>query len=204
MELEYKFILESQDQGREIEKDLRERFGSGAGEKRVIAMDSSYYDSPCHGLSAAGYTLRMRSENGERVCCVKYGHAKDSSGLFRRAEYECAADNIEEGARKLEAKVGGDFAGLCTRGFVTVAHVGFVREAVTLKLDGAVCELALDSGHFGEGERREPFCELELEYKSGDESQFKFFALRLAVLYGLKPQTLSKFARAKRAAEKTE
>ena len=127
MELEYKFILESQDQGREIEKDLRERFGSGAGEKRVIAMDSSYYDSPCHGLSAAGYTLRMRSENGERVCCVKYGHAKDASGLFRRAEYECAADSIEEGARKLAAKIGGDFAGLCARGVTYVEDIYYIE-----------------------------------------------------------------------------
>ena len=41
------------------------------GEYTAISMETTYYDTPDHALSARKWTLRRRLENGTSVCTLK-------------------------------------------------------------------------------------------------------------------------------------
>ena len=194
MELEYKYKLESADEGRAILSylDAQERILS----RREIEMCSRYFDTPSRALRKAGYSLRLRGENDENICCIKRTVKRDKGALRLREEYECKAQSLAEGLEKLRAEgVPAEFFGLCGEGFVLIAQVDFTRSAYLVEKGSACMELAFDRGHFGGDPEKHRFFELEIEFKEGEEADFTAFAQALSEKFGLVPQEKSKLAR---------
>jgi triphosphatase len=71
-----------------------------------------------------------------------------------------------------------------------------LRIAKTLELEGCTVELALDEGSLTGGGREIPLCEVEVELLSGSREAACVYAGALAVRFGLKQETRSKFRRA--------
>lgn len=174
---------------------------------KMTEMDARYFDTADGALSAEKTALRLRRENEESVCCLKLrGGESAENGLHAHAEYECPATCIAEGLSILPER--GAPLELCSRlrgmTFVETCRITFSRYTVMLRRGGAVAELALDRGWMSAGGRGAPLCEIELEHKDGPEEAFLAMGQRLMREFRLRPQPLSKLARARALAEQPE
>jgi len=169
----------------------------GITEVKEKTMSAVYYDDAEGTLGKNGIALRLRRENGEGIVTLKR-RMHDAEGFSRRGEWECPADDIASGLAGIDTEDEGTNAivrSAAQRGLVPIAQMDFTRKYAALKLDGSEIELAFDRGLFN---RRTPFCETELELKSGTEEVLTSAAERLEGELGMKPQPLSKLARALR------
>lgn len=188
-EFELKFAASEEQQ-----QAIRNALGDGF---QTIAMETTYYDTPDHRLSAVRYTLRRRMENGVAVCTVKT--PADARG---RGEWECRCDRIEDSVPEL-CKLGApeDLRRWTEGGLIPICGARFTRLAKTVETHGTVLELALDTGKLLSGSREEALCEVEVELKSGTEEAAMAYAAELAGRFGLTPEKKSKFRRALALAE---
>lgn len=159
---------------------------------REFQMETIYYDTPDNRLSARYYTLRRRMENGVSVCTLK----TPAEGIGRQ-ELETECDSIEA-AIPILCAIGApaDFLNLTTEGVVPICGAKFTRTAISVVQEDCTVELALDTGILTGGNKSVPMCELEVELKDGDPAAAEQFALAMAAIYGLKPESKSKFRRA--------
>ena len=159
---------------------------------REFQMETIYYDTPDNRLSARYYTLRRRMENGVSVCTLK----TPAEGIGRQ-ELEAECDSIEA-AIPILCAIGApaDFLNLTTEGGVPICGAKFTRTAISVVQEDCTVELALDTGILTGGNKSVPMCELEVELKDGEPAAAEQFALALAAIYGLKPESKSKFRRA--------
>lgn len=67
---------------------------------------------------------------------------------------------------------------------------------MAMAVPGGEVELALDLGKVTGSGREAPICEVEIEGKTGEASQWEVFARDFAEKFGLHPQPKSKFRRA--------
>ena len=158
------------------------------GEERQFSMATTYYDTTTGDLSAKFYTLRRRQENDTSVCTLKLPAEGGARGEF---EVECAS--IKEAVPMLCKLSGVD---LPTAGLVPVCGARFTRIAKTFDWNGAIIELALDTGILTGGGREIPLCEAELELKGGSREAMETYGAFLSAAYGLTPEHRSKFRRA--------
>ena len=170
------------------------------GVDRVIAMATTYYDTPDGALSARHITLRQRRENGVAVCTVKTPLADGSRG-----EWELEWDDVETMVSEL-CKLGapGELLELTAGGIAPVCGARFTRRARAIPLGNSEVELALDEGVLIGGTRELPLCEVEVELKSGSDDDARAFAALLAQEFGLTPEKKSKFRRAQKLAQRAE
>ena len=158
-----------------------------------LEMKTIYYDDPAHILSAHGWTLRLRWENGRGVCTFK-GRA---SGLSR-LELETAAETVEEGARQLallpelppQARTA-----LRAERFLPVCGASFVRQVQKRQTEELTFFL-WDEGWLFRGEHSVPFTEAELELCSGTEQALSALAEEYRRRFGLAVCSRSKQQRA--------
>ena len=162
------------------------------GQYDTISMETTYYDTPGHDLSARKWTLRRRLENGVSVCTLK----TPASGSSRN-EWEVECDSIETAIPEL-CKLSGLalLAELTAAGVKSVCGARFTRLACRVALDGAEAEIALDAGVLFGGGRELAFAEVEVELKSGSEIAVVAWAQELERRFDLKPEPKSKFRRA--------
>ena len=162
------------------------------GEETVFTMQTTYYDTLDGALSRLHCTLRCRKENERSVCTLKM----PAEGGGRR-EYEVDAMDIECALPEL-CKLSGfnDLTKLTANGVVPVCGARFTRVAKLLQPEGCTVEMALDSGVLTGGGKELPLCEVEFEQKGGSREAVRTFAASLAGLFGLTPESRSKFARA--------
>ena len=162
------------------------------GAYNSISMETTYYDTPAHALSARKWTLRRRFENGVSVCTLK----TPADGLGRN-EWEVECKTIEAAIPEL-CKLSGlaALADLTPGGVIPVCGARFTRLACRIGAEGAELELALDEGILFGGGRELPFAEVEVELKSGPEEAACRFAEDLACRFRLTPERKSKFRRA--------
>lgn len=161
---------------------------------RRLKMETVYYDDPAHILSAHGWTLRLRWENGRGVCTFK-GRA---SGLSR-LELETAAETAEEGARQLallpelppQARTA-----LRAERFLPVCGASFVRQVQKRQTEELTFFLSWDEGWLFRGEHSVPFTEAELELCSGTEQALSALAEEYRRRFGLAVCSRSKQQRA--------
>ena len=163
-----------------------------SGDIKHFEMRTTYYDTVHHLLAGRHWTLRRRVENGVSICTFK---APGTNGARREFEVEC--DDIMEGGSAL-CKLSRErvLAGFASTGLVEVCGAAFHRIAITVQLEGAVAEVALDQGVLLGGGKELPLCELEVEQKSGDRNAVIAFAEALADRFALQPEPMSKFRRA--------
>ena len=162
------------------------------GQYDTISMETTYYDTPGHALSARKWTLRRRLENGVSVCTLK----TPASGSARN-EWEVECDSIETAIPEL-CKLSGLalLAELTASGVKSVCGARFTRLACRVAPEGAEAEIALDAGVLFGGGRELAFAEVEVELKSGSEAAVVAWAQDLQRRFDLKPEPKSKFRRA--------
>lgn len=164
-----------------------------------IRMHTTYYDTPDGVMGNLHWTLRRRMENDRSVCTLK----TPAEG-FGRNEWEVVCDDISAAVELLMAEGAPKqllmFA--YNGGFVESCGAKFTRLAGTLKVEGALLELALDEGVLLGGGKELPLCEVEVELKEGSEAAAVAFARALAAEFKLKPEPRSKVARARTLAGK--
>lgn len=174
---------------------------------RRCHMQSEYYDTPDHRFFRERTTLRHRLEDERSVFCMKAplrGEQSVGTALCRpspeadphlRGEWETEAADLASALPKLAA-LGAPVPPADTS-LQVLCRADFIRRAVLLRLDdGSTAELALDLGTLSGATRSLPLCELELELKSGEPAAARAFAEALAARFSLRPEPLSKFARA--------
>lgn len=166
-------------------------------EGESIEMRAQYYDTTDRLLRARKIGLRMRSENGKGVCCLKLRDAA-SDGLHAREEYECAAATLEDGLRQLVQQ--GAPAELC-RALISaeldvVCETNFVRRTAVWTDAMFAAELSYDVGILSCSGHKAPLSEIECEQKGGDEASFEAACQALARHFQLKPESRSKLSRA--------
>jgi len=159
--------------------------------EQIIAMETTYYDTPSGQLSARHYTLRRRMENGCSICTLK------APADLGRGEWELPCTDIWTAIPELcKLEVPKDLEELVKEGLTEVCGARFTRIAKTIQLPEATAELALDSGVLLGGGRQIPLCEIEVELKEGKPEAVAAFAGQLALGIGLTPEKFSKFRRA--------
>ncbi len=162
-----------------------------SGVSQVIAMETTYYDTPSGGFSARKYTLRRRLENGVSVCTLKVP-AGDARG-----EWETECGSIADAVAKLLAMgCPEELSILAQEGLIPTCGAQFTRIAKTITLADGTVELALDRGRLIGGGRESPLCEVEVELKDGDPEVCDRFAGELAARFGLELEKKSKYRRA--------
>lgn len=163
----------------------------------VISMETTYYDTPGGDFSARHWTVRRRMENEKSVCTFKF--PVDGMG---RGEFEVESPCLEDAVKELcKLSVKDDLATLAKAGLVPVCGARFTRTAVDMTVGNTHIELALDQGVLLGGGRQIPLCEVEAELKAGDPKDVDRFGAYLQTAFGLEPEKLSKFARAKMLAK---
>ena len=155
-----------------------------------ITMETTYYDTPGGLLSQSRITLRCRLENGMGVCTVKAPGQGSARG-----EWETPGTDIAGAIPEL-CKLGAPQMLLPLPTLIPVCGARFTRLARMLPLSDGEAELALDRGVLLGGGRELPFCEVELELKSGSEAGLTALAEAIAAAFSLTPEPRSKFQRA--------
>lgn len=157
-----------------------------------IFMETTYLDTPDRALNARKWMLRLRRENDRVLCTVK---TPLSGG--RRGEWETEKASVQEALPEL-LSLGApkELEQLLVGGVEAICAARFTRLAKLITLGKTQVELALDSGIFLAGNREQPFWELEVELKKGEEEYAVAFAQKLAEAYHLTPEPKSKLQRA--------
>ena len=157
-----------------------------------ISMETSYYDTLDLKLAMHHWTLRRRMENDVSVCTFKRPLADGSRG-----EWEVEAASIMEGVRKLcQAGADWELMRITAGGLMETCGARFTRLAATLEIPGGKVELALDQGVLLGRGKEQPFAEVEVELKEGQDEAARAFAKALAEEFALTGEPESKFARA--------
>ena len=193
-ELEIKFAARDPEQLEQILHDPEICGRMEQPEYRSIQMETVYYDTPDGALSARRWTYRKRRENERTVITLK----TPAEG-YARGEWECEGADLATAPEALIALGAPEALRAVLRGgtLKEVCGARFARRCAMLRLDGARCELACDTGWLLGGGRREALCELELELKDGSAEEMLVFARAIAAKYGLQEGKKSKFARAR-------
>lgn len=155
----------------------------------TISMETTYFDTRDGALSAKHCTLRCRMENGVSVCTMKTPIAG-----FGRGEWDKNAPWCAETVAELFAKAGRE--AIAFDDLRPVCGAKFTRLAKTVEIPGCTVEIALDEGVLMGGGRQIPLCEVEVEFKTGDENAAVLWAKSLAAKFDLQPENQSKFRRA--------
>lgn len=163
-----------------------------SGAWKTIPMQTTYFDTPVGDLSSRKWTLRLRLEDGIKVCTLKTP-GKDGA----RGEWECRENSIEDAIPVL-CKLGApkELTDLTAKGLIIVCGAKFTRQALTVEVPGCKAELALDEGILLGGGKQIPLCEVEAELKEGSEDALNRFAQFLSEEFGLTEEPKSKFRRA--------
>lgn len=191
-------IRKEQNMGRELERKYRADAAALAaiaahyGDFTTITMQTTYYDTFDGKLLSRRWTLRQRLENGKSICTLKTP-LEDGA----RGEWEVEAPGLITGIPLL-CRDGApmELMALTVNGIVPVCGARFTRQAKTVVLEEGTVEIALDQGVLTGRGREQPFCEVEVEVKSGSEAAALRFADTLARTYGLQPEENSKYRRA--------
>ena len=163
------------------------------GDYTVTQMTTTYYDTPGSDLAKLYWTLRHRQEGEVHICTLK-----TPAGIDGRSEYEWKCEDILEAVPHLCRLSGSNaLAQLAQRGLVATCGARFTRTARKLIAGSTMAELALDSGVLVNGEKEEPFSEVEVELKQGYREETEVMGYLIRQSYGLTVENRSKFMRAK-------
>jgi inorganic triphosphatase YgiF len=204
MEIELKYKIQSRELLEKIERDKFLVSMADEGSAAVVTMKAAYFDTEDRILMRNDIAFRIRKEGDRLVGTLKWGD-KDMgvSGLYAREEISVpVADDScflspdpyifkesREGQEMLEAISG--------QPLVLIFETVFTRKRFRIDSAGTICELSLDAGEIIAGDRRAPIQELEIELFSGSKDELIRIGDRVAEAYGLSPEPLSKFARAR-------
>jgi triphosphatase len=198
-ELELKIELSKSDVDRLADEihSVELSVGSPASRK----LKTVYFDTLAHDLHAAGFSLRLRRQDGGWLQTVK-ADQRVAEGISNPIELEVAVDsdtpNIDRIAdkkiqRKVRKAIGG--AGLHPV-FETIVH----RTTRKIEVQHSEIELTVDDGEVRAGKSQRQLREAELELKAGSAEGLLLAAEKLLGSHDLKLSTRSKAERGYRLA----
>lgn len=150
-------------------------------------LRSAYFDTRDRDLRRAGYTLRIREEDGRWTQTVKSDWSGDGQG---RGEWESEVDGDAPDYRLVGPTPAGAVLG--DRDLERLFEVTVDRRSFLLERSGAVIEVSLDRGEAKRGKRVASFGELELELKSGPAAALFEFAASVRASFSLCPSFVAK------------
>ena len=169
----------------EILRSIQEQWADWA----VFSMETTYFDTADHALSAKNCTLRCRMENGESVCTLKTPISD-----WGRGEWDVHKHWSEDAVMALFSAA--DMKAIPFSKLSPVCGARFTRQAKKLAFPDCEVEIALDEGILMGGGKEIPLCEAEIELKTGSEQSAVQWATLFAAQNGLQPERKSKFRRA--------
>jgi inorganic triphosphatase YgiF len=208
MEIELKYKVRSRELLEKIERDKFLASIAERGSAATVAMKAAYFDSEDRILMKNDIAFRIRKEGDRLVGTLKWRERDTGvSGLYARDEVSVPVaddscflspdpyifkDSIE-GQAMLEAISG--------QPLVLIFETIFTRRRFRVDSGAAICEVSLDAGEIIAEDRRAPIQELEIELFSGSEDELIRIGDKVASVYELEPEPLSKFARGRALVE---
>ena len=192
-EIELKFTLDEAGFAAALDSALLRRDGEKSAAKKLVSV---YYDTPDWDLLRQKMALRVRrSGRSPPVMTLKW--RPEAESLFSRGEIEHKVRTVEPDLSLFEGDPGERLRALVgDKPLVAKYETRVSRTTRLLPAGAASIEAAFDHGEIVAGERRLPLRELELELKSGPETDFYAFASRLAAALPLRLDAVSKAERA--------
>jgi inorganic triphosphatase YgiF len=152
-----------------------------------------YYDTADQTLRRRGWTLRVRSSNGNFVQTVK--RESGTVGLFSRGEWEWPVTSIEPDTRLLSEVPGKIARGRDLKKVIPVIRTEIERSTWQVAHHGSELTIDLDEGAVHAGEETASLHELELELVNGNLEDLFSFAKALAVHIPVQLGVMSKAER---------
>jgi triphosphatase len=175
-------------------------------------MLSRYYDTADLALTQMKTSLRIRQEGEAKSITIKLG-GQAANGLHQRLEWSV---RLSDADRPTEPEEGLDI-GWFQKNAVSdgdpddqlreilrvidghplteICQASFVRLAYDVGYGDTLMEMDLDRGEIRAGDLTDSINELELELKEGDVRDLMALGAELASLYGLVPESKSKYSR---------
>ena len=198
MEIELKYILESEDDVDRIFSDSFIRSITDENSEEEDDYRAVYYDTEDRRFSRENMVLRLRQEGRRYVATLKWNGFSDS-GFHQREEINVpVADaglmtnptvEVFHQSQMIDElrKLLGD------RKLIPVMEMEFRRRQMRLDTGKSICELSADIGRIICGEKTAPISELELELYSGSREDMEALGAKISYKFGLKPGEKSKF-----------
>lgn len=180
------------DEGREIEVKFRTDIAglAAAFSSPLLGCDANvpsrslrsiYFDTPAADFRKNDMILRIRETGNDKpVLCFKAAAAA-ADGPFSRTEVEVASPDLKPNFKLFDedlsaalGKIAGDQP--LKAMFETVIQ----RRTTVVNYGRSSIEVAFDDGHIVSGATRLPLTEVELELKTGDETDLYDLAIKLA------------------------
>lgn len=191
-EIELKLRINKEDIPRfKRQKVIKQHLASKPRTRRLISI---YYDTPDLQLVKAGLSLRVRRMSGGWFQSIKTAGSV-IKGLHNRMEWEDLLHSGKPDFNKItDPALIEVFANPALQAALKPIFITDVKRTEwQLKLPEGQIELALDIGALViEHQTKADICEIELELKSGNESQLFEFAKALQKNITLNPENISK------------
>jgi len=152
---------------------------------------SVYFDTPSLKLHHARMALRLRRVGKQWLQTLKGGGGVQA-GLHLRNEWETPVAGEKLDFAALEAIGASPLKPSLCKKLQPVFVTDFTRSIRMVEFEGALIEMALDSGEVRAGEAVHPISELELELKSGEPLQLFRLALLIFELVPFEIESTSK------------
>ena len=192
-EIEIKLELKNEDVLVDILED--EKIKAELGNFSIVSMNASYFDTSDLDLLSHNYVIRIRKENGVKVCTLKKRKEELESGVLVREEWnkeinsnDYSLDYFPEVAGELKAIVG-------SKELREIIETDFIRRKLDVRYHDSLLELDVDYGKIIAGNKEIPIHEVEVELKEGTEKDILDFIEEYLKGYDLKVVTYSKFSR---------
>jgi triphosphatase len=138
---------------------------------RSIPLRALYFDTPDRRLARAGLALRLRKEGEQWVQTLK----GQGASTLNRVEHELRLDAVRGEPRLETSRHAGtplaqplaDALGDAAGSLDVVFETDVLRTLRWVRHEGALVEVAFDSGEIIAGANRLPLCEIEFELKRG-------------------------------------
>lgn len=141
-------------------------FDIASGRRRRLV--ATYFDTPDQRLARAGYTLRIRRADEDRVQTVKAAGSR-AAGLFVRGEWEQAVSGdwpiLDDSTGPLRQFV--DARDLKRIGSLFVTEIDRI-DGMIERPGATMIEYAIDTGHVRTDDHRADVSEIEFELKQGN------------------------------------
>jgi inorganic triphosphatase YgiF len=162
-----------------------------SGRALTRKLYSVYFDTPDLQLHHQRMALRLRRTGNQWLQTLKGGGGVQA-GLHQRNEWESPVAGEQLDFAALEAMGATHLPHRLRKEVQPIFITDFTRSIRMVKFEGALIELALDSGEILAGKSSYPISELELELKSGEPLQLFRLALKLLEIVPLEIETTSK------------
>ncbi|MCW2276190.1 CHAD domain-containing protein [Rhodoblastus acidophilus] len=192
-EIELKFTLGEAGFAAALNAPLLRRDGDKDAPKKLVSV---YYDTPDWDLLRQKTALRVR-RSGRTPAVMTLKWRPEAESLFSRGEIEHRVRTLEPDITLFEGEPGDALRALIgDKPLVAKYETRIARTTRLLSCGAATVEAAFDEGEIVAGEKRLKLRELELELKSGPETDFYAFASKLASVLPLRLDAVSKAERA--------